>query len=42
MYSVGRLLDWVTDRAAYKEPKVQKKTEMTELCRVLIMVHCVT
>ena len=31
MYSVGRLLDRVTDSAAYKEPKVQKMTGITGL-----------
>ena len=34
LYSVGRLLDRATDRAAYNKPKVQKINEITELCTV--------
>ena len=31
LYSVGRLPDRATDRAAYNKPKVQKMTEITGL-----------
>ena len=34
LYSVGRLLDQATDRAAYKTPKVQKINEITPDCEV--------
>jgi len=34
LYSVGRLPDRAMDRAANKKPKVQKITEITELCHL--------
>ena len=34
LYSVGRLPDRATDREVYKKPKVQKITEITELCHL--------
>ena len=36
LYSVGRLPYRATDRAASKNPKVQKKTEMTVLCHLYL------
>ena len=34
LYSVGQLTDRAMDWAAYKKPKVQKITEIIELCHL--------
>ena len=42
LYSVGRLPDGATDRAAYKKPKVQKMTEITGLFEPYSLVMAIT